>query len=212
MSAVSSTLSVVWVMKASRSGSCGARPDNVCHRLDQQNRAVRQLAHRADHFRMADMADHHHLKPVGVVSFGLDMHLRDQRAGRIDIEHLPRLGLGRHRFRHAVGGEDHRPIGGALVEFLDEDRALVAQPVHHEAVVHDFVAHIDRSAPFLEGHLDDLDCPVDAGAEAARCGKVEGQGIGHGPRHRSFRSRPCYNVRGAGMKPQSAAALPLGSR
>ena len=36
------------------------------------------------------------------------------------------------------------------------------------AVVHDLVAHIDGRAELLQRQLDDLDRPVDAGAEAAR--------------------------------------------
>jgi hypothetical protein len=39
------------------------------------------------------------------------------------------------------------------------------------AVVDDLVAHIDRRAELLDGPLDDLDRPVDAGAEAARTGQ-----------------------------------------
>jgi hypothetical protein len=35
------------------------------------------------------------------------------------------------------------------------------------AIVHDFVADIDRSAEFLESPLDDLDRPHDAGAETS---------------------------------------------
>ena len=152
---------------------------HVGRRLDQDHGARRQLAHGADHLRVAGMADHHHLQAGLVMALGLAMNLGDQRAGGVDVEHPPRLGLGGHRLRHAVRREHHRPVGRALVELLDEDRALGAQPVDDEAVVHDLVADIDRRAPLLERHLDDLDRPVDAGAEAARRGEVEGQGLGH---------------------------------
>ena len=76
--------------------------------------------------------------------------------------------LRRHRLGHAVGGEHHRPVGGALVQLLDEHRAQRLQPLDHVAVVDDLVAHIDRRAVLLDRPLDDLDRPVDAGAEAAR--------------------------------------------
>ena len=126
------------------------------------------------------MADHHHLQPVGVVAFRLDVNLRDQRAGRIDIDHLPRLGGGGDGFWHAVGREDDWAVVGAVGQFLDEDRALVAQVIDHELVVHDLVADIDRRAPFLDRHFDDLDRPVDARAKAARRGEVKGEGrLGH---------------------------------
>jgi hypothetical protein len=78
-----------------------------------------------------------------------------------------------------MGGEHHRAVGRAVGELLHEDRALGLEAVDHEAVVDDLVADVDRGAPLLQRHLDDLDRPVDAGAEAARGGEVEGQGLGH---------------------------------
>ena len=69
---------------------------------------------------------------------------------------------------------------GHLVELLDEHRALGLQAVDHEPVVDDLVADIDRRAVVLERQLDDPDRAVDAGAEAARRGEVEGQRIGIG--------------------------------
>ena len=61
-------------------------------------------------------------------------------------------------------------------QLLDEHRALRAQVVDHEAVVHDFVAHVDRRAERFERALDDLDGAVDAGAEAARLGEQDVHG------------------------------------
>jgi hypothetical protein len=58
-------------------------------------------------------------------------------------------------------------------QLVHEHGALLAQPVHDVAVVHDFVAHVDRGAVHLERHLDDVDRAVDAGAEAAGSGEVE---------------------------------------
>ena len=69
--------------------------------------------------------------------------------------------------------EDHRGAVRHLVELLDEHRAARAQPVDDEAVVHDFVPHVDRRAEQLEGALDDLDGAVDAGAEPARIGEQD---------------------------------------
>ncbi len=153
--------------------------------LDQQDLALGKLAHRADRLGVAGMADHHDLEPVLVMALGLDMHLGDQRAGRVDIDHLAPLRLGRDGLGHAVGREDHGPVRRAFVQLLDEDGALLAQSVDDEAVVHDLVADIDRRAPFLQRHLDDLDRPVHAGAEAARRGEVEGKrGLFH-------RASPC---------------------
>ena len=104
---------------------------------------------------------------------GLAMDLGDQRAGGVDIEQVAAAGLGRHRLRHAVGGEHHRPVVGHLVELVDEDRALGLEALDDIAVVHDLVADIDRPAVALDGALDDLDGAIDAGAEAARAGEQD---------------------------------------
>ena len=108
-----------------------------------------------------------------MVALGLDMDLADQGAGRIDKDHLAAAGLGGDGLGHTMGREDHRPVGGAFVQFFDKDRALVAQAVNDEFVMHDLVADIDRRAPFLTRHFDDLDGPVDTGTKAARRGQIK---------------------------------------
>jgi hypothetical protein len=62
--------------------------------------------------------------------------------------------------------KDHGAVVGAVVQFLDEDRAHRLQAFDDMAIVDDLVAHIDRRAILLERAFDDLDGPVDAGAEA----------------------------------------------
>ena len=69
---------------------------------------------------------------------------------------------------HAVRGEDDRGTPRHFVQLLDEHRALGAQVLDHELVVHDLVAHVDRGAVLLERALDDGDGAVHAGAVAAR--------------------------------------------
>ena len=70
-----------------------------------------------------------------------------------------------------MGTEDHVAVIGYLVEFVDEDRAFLFQVVDHVAIVHDFVAHIDRRAEQLDRALDDFDRTVDAGAKSAGVGE-----------------------------------------
>ena len=150
----------------------------VLHGLDEIDGAFRQLAHRADHFRVAMMADQHHMAAEALVAHRLLVHLGDQRARRVEIEEIARLGIGRHGFRHAMGGEDDGLLAMGLrdlVEFLHEDRALGLQPLHDIAVVHDLMAHIDRGAIGLQRQHDDLDGTVDAGAKAARAAQPDGQ-------------------------------------
>jgi hypothetical protein len=121
------------------------------------------------------MADEHDLTARVIVALRLHMDLGNQRAGGVEIEHLARLRLGRHRLGHAVGGEDHRPVHRALRQFFDEDGAQGPQALDHVAIVDDLVAHIDRRAELLDRPLDDLDRPVDAGAEPARRGEEDSQ-------------------------------------
>ena len=113
------------------------------------------------------------VRPGLVMPLGLAMDLGDQRAGGVDEEQVAAAGLGRHRLRHAVGGEHDGPVVRHLVELLDEDRALGLEAFDDVAVVHDLVADIDRPAVALDGALDDLDGTIDAGAEAARAGEQD---------------------------------------
>src|SRR5512139_3420764 len=76
-----------------------------------------------------------------------------------------------HRLRHTVRTENQDAAGRHVGQVFDEHRALLAQVVHHELVVHHFVAHIDGRAMQLDGTLHDFECAIDAGTEAARIGK-----------------------------------------
>ena len=115
------------------------------------------------------MADEHDVVAALVVKLRFLVDLGDERAGRIEEEHVARRGIRRHRLRHAVGGEDDRPVAFRdLVELFHEDGALGTKAFHHEFVVHDLVPHVDGRAVFLQRQFHDLDRPVDACAEAAR--------------------------------------------
>ena len=67
-----------------------------------------------------------------------------------------------------MGAEDGDRVRRNLGEILDEMSAFGLQALDHVLVVHDFVAHIDRRAVFLQGALDDLDGADHAGAKTAR--------------------------------------------
>lgn len=150
----------------------------ILDRLDQRNRALRQLAHRADDFRMAGMTDQNHMASKPLMAHGLLVHLGNQRAGRIQIEEVLRFRIGRHRFRHAMGRENHWLIAMLRRDFIklfDKDCAARLQPFDHIAVMHDLMADIDRCTIFLQRQHDDLDRPVDTGAKAARTAKADFQ-------------------------------------
>ena len=69
--------------------------------------------------------------------------------------------------------EHHGGPVGHLVELVHEHRAAVLELAHHPGVVHDLLAHVDRLALQLERALDDLDGPLDAGAERPRPGQQD---------------------------------------
>ena len=68
--------------------------------------------------------------------------------------------------------ENHNAIVGHFVEFIDENRAALAQIIDNEFVVHDFMAHIDRRTEHIERAIDDFDGAIDTGAKAARIGET----------------------------------------
>ena len=175
ISAVSSTDSVVWVMKARAAPSGTANALRLLRVLHQGDGARFELAHGAHHLRVAGMADQQEVAAARRVVLGLAVDLADQRAGGVEVEELPPRRLGRHALGHAVGGEHHRRVVRHLVQLLDENGALALQALHHEAVVDDLVAHIDRGAVLADRLLDDLDGAVHPGAEAARAGKQDVQ-------------------------------------
>ncbi len=72
-----------------------------------------------------------------------------------------------------MGGKYDRPVIGAFVKFFNKDRSFVAQAVHHEFVVHDFMAHKHRCAPFFQRHFDDLDCAINTGTKPTRGGQIQ---------------------------------------
>ena len=116
------------------------------------------------------MPDQDDLATLVGIALALDMHLRDQRAGRVD-DRQPAVGRALlDRAGDAVRAEDRDAALRDLVDLVDEMRPFGAQPLDDVAVVHDLVADIDRRAIFFERALDDLDRAFDPGAETARLG------------------------------------------
>ena len=129
---------------------------------------------RADHFGVTGMADQNDGAAFLAVASCIHMHLGNQRAGSIQIDHVAALRFGGDRFWHTMGGEYDGKVFGHLVQFLDKDRALAAQFIHHIFIVNDFMAHIDREAEFIERFLDNFNGPVDAGTKATGAGEHYG--------------------------------------
>ncbi len=103
---------------------------------------------------------------------GLDMHLGNQWTGCVYVNHLALFSLGGYGFRHAVGGENHGAICWAVFELLNKHGPFGAQAVNDEFVMNDLMADINRRAPFLDRHFDNLDGAINARAESARGSQI----------------------------------------
>ncbi len=176
------------------------QPLDILDGFDQHDRTFRQLSDRADHFGVAGMPDQDDVAAASAVDLGFPVHLRDQRACRVDRQEIAALRFRWNRFGDAVGGENHR-TGGVrdLRELLDENRALRLQRVHHVAIVHDLVAHIDGRAEAFERLLDDVDRTHNPGAESARRTKKN-------TKRRLF-SHELFHVRGLLRAPPSLSSV-----
>ena len=164
--------------------------------LDQNYGASRQLAERPHHFGVSGMANEDHAMTAAMVQLRLAVDLGDKRTGRVNREHPAACRLRRHRFRHAVGREDHGRVGFRdLVEFLDEDRPLLLETLDNVFVVDDLVPHIDRRPVDRKRLFDRIDCPDHARAKAARRAKQDMQ------RRFRHRSTPVVRVRFCGKPP-----------
>ena len=83
------------------------------------------------------------------------------------------IGLVADGLGHAMRAEDHGGAVRHLVQLFHEDRAALLQVVDDEAVVHHYMAHVDRRTERFDGALDDLDGAVDAGAETTGIGEQD---------------------------------------
>ena len=159
-----------WDAIGNRNGPC------LGDRFDEGHRPVRELSHRADHLGVAGMADEDDVPSALVLSLCFVVHLEDQRAGRVDKQHVAVLRRVDDRAGDAVGRQDDWPVLGNIVQFGDEDSAGAFQIGHDAGVVHDLVTDVYRGTEALEGALDDQDRAVDASAKAAWTGQEDGEG------------------------------------
>jgi hypothetical protein len=116
------------------------------------------------------VADKDHLEAFAAITRYLQVNLGYQRAGGVEYPKPPLLCVLANAGGNAVRAEDHSRAGGNLVKLVDEDSATALQAVDDETVVYHLVTDVDGGAVELQDTLDDFDCPVDAGAEAARVG------------------------------------------
>jgi hypothetical protein len=152
-------------------GVAGRKAASVIHSFDQRRRPGRQLSQCADYLGVAGVADQNDLQAGLLMGAGLHMHLGDERAGGIEVEHVAGPGRRRHGLRHPVCRKDHGRLRfGDFVQLLHKNGAFGSQGLHHVPVVDDLMANVDRSAILLERQLDNLDGAIDTGTKTARGG------------------------------------------
>ena len=166
---------VVHAERGLRNGGHPLRVGNLGHlgllyAADQQHAAGRD-AERALDLLVARVADQDHAAVLARIALDLEMHLGDQRAGGVDHAQTPVVRALPFAGRDAVRAEDHALALGHFGEVFDENRAFLDQRFEHEAVVHDLMAHVERTAIGAERATHGLDRAVDAGAKAARLGQ-----------------------------------------
>ena len=140
----------------------GAR---LVRRLHQDG-AVGSLSARALDLLVTFVADQHDGATMSREPACFDVHLRDQRARRVDHLEVALAGVVVHPWRHAVGGQHHDCALGHFRLLVDEDRALGLQVPHDVQVVHDLLPHVDGCTVLGESALDSIDGALDPGTVA----------------------------------------------
>lgn len=117
---------------------------------------------------MAFVTDEQDLVIVACEPYRFTMHLRHQRARRIDRAQTSFGGGVNDSRRHPVSAEDDVGTGGHFIDLLDEDRALLLEFNDDVNVVHDLFTHVHRSTVMLESLLNGYDSAIDTGAVPSR--------------------------------------------
>ena len=131
---------------------------------------------RAGGLVVALVADVEDREALAGAHLGLVVHLGDERAHRVHHDAVVVARRGDHLGRRAVGRQHERRAGGHLVDVVDEDHALLAEPVDDELVVHDLVVAVHGRLERLDHPRQGLDRHLDARAEPAGLGEQHRHG------------------------------------
>jgi hypothetical protein len=126
---------------------------------------LRCLAERALDLLVILVADQHDVVVALGEAAGLGVDLAHQRAGGVDHDEVPLGGAATDLGRDAVSGEHERGAGRDVVDLLHEDGPLALELGDDVGVVDDLAPDVDRLGEPVDGPLDDVDRPLDAGAE-----------------------------------------------
>ncbi len=131
---------------------------------------LRSLAHRADHFVVAGVADQDDVIALAGELDRLEMDLCHQRASRVDRLQMAGTGVGPDGRRDAVSAvQEQRPFGD-LRNVLDEGHALAGEALDHVPVMDDLVVDVDVRPEHLDRLVEAIDGHIDARAKSAGTG------------------------------------------
>ncbi len=119
------------------------------------------------------MAYHDNFKTGFAVPLHLIVHLGYQRASGIKHLQIAPLGIQAHCLTDTMGAEYG---GGAirnLIQLFNEYGAFLFQPFHHEAVMHHFMAHINRRPETFQRPINNFYCTIDTGTKPPGTGKYD---------------------------------------
>src|SRR2546430_5270011 len=114
------------------------------------------------------MPDENHRVALGGVSPCLRVHLRHERAGRVDRPQRARRGAGTNGGSDPVRREDDESALGHVLDAGDEDGAALTKLIDDVRVVHDLFSDVDGRPVLRERALDGLHRSLDACAVSAR--------------------------------------------
>ena len=181
--------------------------------LDQPDRLGRDRE-RADRFVVAGVADVEDREALAGPHLGLVVDLGDERAHRVHHETALRRGRrattsGAEPWAESMSGAPARHF----VDVVDEDHALLAEPLDDEPVVDDLVVAVHGRLERAHHPRERLDRHLDAGAEAPRLGErapcrtgTAARGVRAGFEVRPRRLAPMPAARVVAVAPGSPAA------
>ncbi len=129
-------------------------------------------------FVVAGVADVEDRVALAGPHLGFVMDLGDERAHRVDDVTPLRACGGDHFGRRPVRGKHQRRARRHIIDVVDEDHALLAEPLDDEAVVDDFVVAVHGRIERAHHPRQRLDRHLDAGTEPARLGQQDRVHVG----------------------------------
>jgi hypothetical protein len=117
------------------------------------------------------MADQDNFITVSAAAGNFEVYFGHQWTGGVEYPQLPLFCLFTDCTRHSMGTEYYRMTIRHIAQFINENGPSGAQTFDHKAVVYDLVTDIDRCPQEFQSPFDDIDCSVDACAEASGIGE-----------------------------------------